>query len=315
MKVGVAGAGAVGCYFGGRLAEAGHDVTFLARGSHLSAMKKEGLFIKEESRGYVVEGNFTDDYRELAESDLLLFCVKSNDTKDMAQSLKAELKDTAYVMTLQNGVENEEFLSETFGEDRVLSAVTYVQAAVENPGVIRQQGRVKLVVGALSLVTNPSPFIDLFQEAGLDCVQSEQIMVRKWKKLMWNATFNPLSAVSGARVGEILEDKDLRRTAENICDEVITVASHSGIPGDAEAMAAQIFSRAEYAKQHQTSMLQDRLRGKPMEVEAMCGYLKRQGEMNGIETPAIQSIYSVLNFMNRKLRFKDESLHSKTNQH
>ncbi|WP_406944789.1 ketopantoate reductase family protein [Halobacillus sp. SY10] len=301
MNIAVAGAGAVGCYFGGRLARTGCDVTFLARGVHLDAMKEQGLKIKEEAGEYIIDGRFTDNIRDLSEADLVLFCVKSNDTKRMADVLQPILKETAAVMTLQNGVENEEILEEVFGAARVLSAVTYVQSSVVSPGEIRQQGRVKLVIGSLSSKTDVVSIIDLLQEAGIDCKESSNIMTRKWNKLMWNATFNPLSAVSGARVGEILDDEQLYRTAKKICEEVVEVGIRKGFSIDPETAIPTIFSRAEFAKQHQTSMLQDRLRGKPMEVEAMCGYIKRQGELLGVETPANQSIYSVLNYMNQKL--------------
>lgn len=301
MKIGVAGAGAVGCYFGGKLYEAGHMVTFLARGEHLNAMSQQGLAIQEEGKHFLVDGIFTNDVTALADVDLVLFCVKSNDTKEMAEQLEAVLKEKALVMTMQNGVENEEFLIDAFGADRVLSAVTYIQAAVYEPGKVRQQGRVKLVIGDLDPSTdNKSGVISLVQEAGVDAVPSGNILAKKWNKLLWNATFNPLSALSGARVGEILDDAQLRKTAETICREVIGVAIHKGVSVDAEATVSQIFSRAELARQHRTSMLQDRLRGKRMEVEAMCGYITKQGALYGLKTPAMQSIYSALNFVNQQ---------------
>ncbi|MGP4061025.1 ketopantoate reductase family protein [Halobacillus sp. H74] len=301
MNIGVAGAGAVGCYFGGRLYEAGHEVMFLARGEHLNAMKQQGLVIQEEGRQLLVDGIFTDNVSALADVDLVLFCVKSNDTKEMAEQLKAVLKEKALVMTMQNGVENEEILKDVFGVDRVLSAVTYIQAAVEAPGKVRQQGRVKLVIGELAPSTDiKSGVVSLLQEAGVDTVPSGNILSKKWNKLMWNATFNPLSALSGARVGEILDDDHLRKTAETICREVIDVAIQKGLPVNAEATVSQIFSRAEIARKHRTSMLQDRLRGKRMEVEAMCGYITKQGELYGIQTPATHSVYSALNFVNQQ---------------
>ena len=276
-------------------------MTFLARGEHLNAMSQQGLAIQEEDRRFSVDGIFTDNVTALSDVDLVLFCVKSNDTKEMAEQLKDILKEKALVMTMQNGVENEEVLEDVFGADRILSAVTYIQAAVDAPGLVRQQGRVKLVIGELDPATDiKNGVVALLQEAGVDTVPSGNILLKKWNKLLWNATFNPLSALSGARVGEILDDDQLRKTAETICREVIDVAIHKGLPVDAEATASQIFSRAEMARQHRTSMLQDRLRGKRMEVEAMCGYIIRQGALYGLQTPAIQSIYSALNFVNQQ---------------
>ncbi|WP_173916755.1 ketopantoate reductase family protein [Halobacillus sp. Marseille-Q1614] len=300
MKITVAGAGAVGCFFGGTLAQAGHEVTFLSRGSHLAKMKQDGLYIKGDKQQFFVERSFTDEIQDLGSCELVLFCVKSNDTRNMAEKLKPFLSDQAFILTIQNGVENEEILKEIFSPERVLSAVTYVQAAVESPGIIRQQGRVKLVIGELESIGRSFEAVKLFQQAGIDSEHSENILFRKWSKLLWNATFNPLSAVSMARVGQILNDEQLRKTARGICAESVEVAIRLGFPFEKHSTIDKVFARAEYARDHQTSMLQDRLCGKSMEVEAMCGYLVRQGENHGISTPALQSIYSLLNFINQK---------------
>ncbi|UOR11488.1 ketopantoate reductase family protein [Halobacillus amylolyticus] len=302
MNIGVAGAGAVGCYFGGLLKKAGHHVTFLARGSHLTAMKEDGLFIQREQDTIHITNEFTNDPSDLADSDLILFCVKSNDTEGMAQQLRTSLNKHALIVTMQNGVENEEMLKAIFDTDRVLSSATYVQAFVEAPGKIRQQGRVKLVVGELGQSTTSEclAIVEEFQKAGIDTVHSANILERKWHKLLWNATFNPLSAVSSARVGQILDDENLRKTAGTICSEVVEVAVKTGIPLDREATIAKIFSNAELARDHQTSMLQDRLQGKRMEVEAMCGFIVRQSADLDVSAPTLHSIYSILNFFDRK---------------
>ncbi|SES79387.1 2-dehydropantoate 2-reductase [Salinibacillus kushneri] len=301
MRIGVAGAGAVGSYFGGMLHNAGHDVTFLARGYHLAAMKTEGLLIAGEHGQFRVPGTFTDRLSDLAKSDLVLLCVKSNDTEEVAKQLRNILKNSALIMTMQNGVENEEILEDVFDKERLLSAATYIQASVEAPGRIRQQGRVKLVIGELdsSATDDCAVIMEKFNQAGIDTVQSRHILERKWQKLLWNATFNPLSAAAVARVGQILDDKQLNKTASAICSEVINVAIHKGISFDPEPTQARIFSNAEKARNHQTSMLQDRLRGKRMEVEAMCGYIVRQANLLDVSTPALQSIYSVLSFIDQ----------------
>ncbi|GAA0485899.1 2-dehydropantoate 2-reductase [Salinibacillus aidingensis] len=301
MRIGVAGAGAVGSYFGGMLHRAGHEVTFLARGDHLAAMQTEGLWITGEQGQFRVSGTFMDRLSDLTNSDLVLFCVKSNDTEEVAKQLRHVLKDSALILTMQNGVENEEILEDVFGEGRVLSAATYIQASVEAPGRIRQQGRVKLVIGELdsSAADECAAVMEELNQAGIDTVQSRHILERKWKKLLWNATFNPLSAAAGARVGQILDDKYLHNTASAICSEVINVAIHKGISLDPEPTQARIFSNAEKARNHQTSMLQDRLRGKKMEVEAMCGYIVRQANLLDVPAPALQSIYSILSFIDQ----------------
>ena len=298
MKIGVAGAGAVGSYFGGKLAQAGHKVIFLARGSHLEAMKKEGLRIQEENGEFNVYESFTSDPRDLWGCALILLCVKSHDTGAMVESLAEITENIPIIMTMQNGVENEEILKQFLPISKLLSSVTYVQTAVESPGCISQQGRVKLVVGDLGTSGKALEVVNMLQNSGIEAAHSSRIMTRKWNKLLWNVTFNPLSAVSGARIGQILENEQLRKTAELICGETVEVAFRKGVDIDPDSVLTEVFSRAEYAKKHQTSMLQDRLRGKRMEVEAMGGYIVKLGIELGVNTPVLQSIYSVADFVN-----------------
>ncbi|WP_163527076.1 ketopantoate reductase family protein [Halobacillus ihumii] len=303
MRIGIAGAGAVGSYFGSMLEQAGHPVTFLARGSHLTAMQKHGLVIDGDGAEAHSTKTFTDNIEDLAGSELILFCVKSNDTARMAEQLLPILQEDALVLTMQNGVDNEETLEAIFGRDRVLSAATYVQAFLEAPGKVRQRGRVKLLIGELnsSAENACARVIETFQTAGIDAVHSGQILKRKWDKLLWNVTFNPLAAASGARVGQILDDPPLRKTAEAISSEAIGVAVAAGIAVEPDPTISKIFSNAEYARSHQTSMLQDRLQGKRMEVESMCGFIVRKAEEHGLEVPTLQSIYSTLSFMNQQI--------------
>lgn len=302
MRIGIAGAGAVGCLFGGLLQQAGHHVTFLARGNHLEALKTNGLMIAGEGEVLHINRIFTDKISSLSECELILFCVKSNDTKSMAKQLLPFLKKNARILTMQNGVDNEELLCEIFGSHRVLSAATYVQAFLEAPGKVRQQGRVKLVIGELDNLTTKEclAVVQAFQQANIDTGQSHRILERKWKKLLWNITFNPLSAIVNARVGQVLDDEYLRKTAACIAKESIEVATHAGISIDFEETFSQIFKNAEHARTHQTSMLQDRLQGKRMEVEAICGFISRKGQTLSVPTPTINTVYRLLKFLDQQ---------------
>lgn len=298
MKIGVAGAGAVGGFFGAFLRKAGHDVTFVARGKHLEAMKKAGLTIVSKGESFTVDGVFTDDIRSLSDTELILFCVKSTDTKEVAEQIAQLGNEHSVIMTLQNGVDNEEQLATIFGEERILSAATYVSTHIAEPGVIELGGRAKLVIGSLhdSLIPFRDRIADLFNEAKIETSANDQIMKQKWKKFLWNATFNPLSALSTATVGEILDDKELRKTAETICREVLLIANKSGISLE-EKMFEVTFSNAEYARKHKPSMLQDRLNGKKMEIESLAGYLVKKSKELQVGTPVIQAIHSNLLFI------------------
>lgn len=300
MRVGIVGAGAVGGFFGALLARAGHQVVFLARGKHLEVMRENGIHIKGENVEFSEQGEFTDNLRDLSTSDLLLFCVKANSTKQLAEELQPLIKEDAKVLTLQNGVDNEEILADVYGSERVFSCATYIQASIDEPGVISQYGRVQLVIGELVEEAREvcGGIVETFKRAGIDTRHSSKIMFRKWSKLLWNITFNPLSAISTATVGEILDDPYLLKTAEAICWEAIDVAIGSGIELERERTFETIFNNAEIARAHHTSMLQDRLKGKPMEVESIIGYVRHKAEELEKNVPTIHAIYSVLNYLN-----------------
>jgi len=304
LKIGVAGAGAVGCVFGGSLFKAGHQVTFLARGDHFHAMKQHGLRVKGTSETYIVDESFTNDLTDLADSDVILFCVKSNDTKTVAVQLKEVLEKETLILTMQNGVDNEEVLTEIFGSHRVLSAATYVQAAISRPGIVTQQGGMRLVMGELDSHTREecSRIVQVFQQAGISTNHVSNILEKKWNKLLWNVTFNPLSAVMSVRIREILEDTYLYDIAESICSEAIKVAQNMGMTTDPKTTVERIFKNAEFAKDHQTSMLQDRLQGKKMEVESICGYIVKRGEELQVPTPTLKTIYRMLTFLDKKIQ-------------
>lgn len=304
MKVGVAGAGAVGCLFGGILANADYDVTFLARGKHLAAMQKKGLTLEGPARSFEkIDKQFTDDISDLADSDIVFFCFKSNDTKKMGEELKRHLKSETVIITLQNGVDNEEVLCDIFGRERVISAATYVQAKIQEPGLVRQEGRIMLVIGGLhySLDNTCQTVVEMFDNADLEIKQTDQIMERKWKKLLWNVTFNPLSALMSVRVGEILADNNLSKTASLVCKESINVAKQFNIELDKEKTVEKVFHNATYAEKHRTSMLQDRLNEKEMEIESMCGYIIKKGKEFNVATPTLETIYHLLTFINKQI--------------
>jgi 2-dehydropantoate 2-reductase len=301
MKIGIMGTGAVGAYFGSLLKKAGHNVIFIARGQNLDKMLQDGL--KVYSNGELIEVNecFTNDVAELKGCELILFCVKSSDTDEVARQLEAVCGKETDILTLQNGVSNEEILSTVFGLEKVFSAATYVQAKTNGPAVVEQTGFVQLVLGGLdpSGMETSQRYANLFNEAGIPSTAVENIMEEKWKKYIWNATFNPLSAVAGASVGDILDTPELRKLAEGICKEVVEVAFQNGISCP-PSYIEDLFLRSERAKSHKTSMLQDLINGKKLETDALTGFLIRKAEEKAIPVPHTQTIHSLLVFLEKK---------------
>lgn len=298
MKIGVAGTGAVGGYFGGLLAKAGSEVTFLARGESLVAMKERGLIVESGTGRDIISAEFSDRYESLSEADLVLFCVKSTVTREMAANLQPFLKKDALILTFQNGVDNEEILSDMFGKDRILAAAAYIQAFMKEAGVVKQIGiPPQLVLGSLDKSRSGAleEVANLFNQAGIQTYSSSKVLEVKWKKLLWNVTFNPLTALMLSSVGELLDDPGACETANNICKEAIAVARKTGVEIDT-TFHEQIMSQGQLARDHKTSMLQDRMNGKPMEIESICGYIVQKGKEVGTSTPVLETIYHLLKF-------------------
>lgn len=302
MKIGILGTGAVGGYYGGHLARAGHDVIFFARGENLSILKEKGLKIESEVGNFHVHSRFTDDYQTFSSVDLLLFCVKSNATKEVAERLLPILGKESLILTLQNGVDNEEVLANLYGEKRILSAAAYIQATVKEPGVVKQIGvPPRLVIGALdeSLAYKVEEIASLFNGANAETLTSSNIVEMKWKKLLWNVTFNPLTALIESKVGAIFDDEGLYITAKSICKEAIAVARKAGFAID-ENYDEVVFKQGQFARHHHTSMLQDRLNGKAIELESICGYIVKKAKQLKVNIPVLETIYLLLKYQTSK---------------
>ena len=302
MKITVIGAGAVGGYVGALLKQDGNDVTFIARGKHLDKMREKGLTVKHHGGIFTIHEYFTDEFTHIREADLLIFTVKSTETKEICERIKPYIKKSAFILTLQNGVINEEILSESFGRDFVLPGSAYISANVEEFGSITQSGNnPRFFIG--NLTESQKDFIDCvidtFQKSGISIKYSGEIMKKKWEKSLWNVTFNPLSALARATVGEILDESKLRSTSEAILRETVEVAKNNNIEITKEAIE-KVFRNAENVRSHKTSMLQDRERGKKMEVEALCGYFVKLGERSSTDVPVLSAIYSVLSFIDQR---------------
>jgi 2-dehydropantoate 2-reductase len=302
MKIGVAGTGAVGGYFGGLLQKAGHEVIFLARGSNLERMHSKGLLIESEVDRFTVDGNFTDQYESFSEIDLLLFCVKSTSTTEVAAKFLPILKESSLIMTFQNGVDNEEILASIFGEKRILSCATYIQAIVTEDGAVKQIGvPPRLLIGALDeeKIEQVNEISAKFNAANIETFTSRNILEIKWKKLLWNVTFNPITALIESKVGAVFENDGIHSTAVKICKESIAVARALGFEID-EDFYETIFAQGSLAKNHHTSMLQDKLKGKTPELESIAGYIVKKGKELQVETPVLETIYHLLNYQTIK---------------
>jgi 2-dehydropantoate 2-reductase len=295
MKIGIAGTGAVGGYIGGMLALANHRVVFLSRGTNLLVMQKRGLKIKSSVDEVIIHKEFTHSMDTFSDVDLIILSVKSNDTINIARQLRQNISSSTPVLLMQNGVSNEEIAMEYFDSTCLYTAAVYLTSRMSEPGIIEMTGKPRLTIGSLESgnVEEAKSLAHLFNEAGIQAKTSSNIMRAKWKKLLWNVTFNPLSAYAGVTVGQIINEPELREIAERALVEGMQIASHKGFCFQDE-LINQIFIGARKADKHYTSMLQDRLNGKQLEIESICGYFLKEATKLDVSTPVIQSLYNNL---------------------
>lgn len=300
------GAGGVGGYFGVRLARAGLDVAFVARGAHLAAMRSRGLTLRSAVEGDVtVPVTATDDPAAIGPVDLVLFCVKSSDTDAAAQHVDPLLGDGTVVVSLQNGVDNEARIAAALGRrgaGRVLGGVAYVAAGLGEPGEVVHAGEGRLAVGELAggVSDRARRIAALFTGAGVPCQVSSNITWVLWRKLLWNSAFNALTTIGRVTVRQLLEAPEAVASARAAMSEVVAVAKARGIDLGASAIPdAMDFSWG--LGEIKTSMLLDLEMGKPLEREALNGVVVRYGRELGVPTPVQETLLAALTLLDPAL--------------
>ena len=288
MTTVVFGAGGVGSFFGGLLARAGADVTFIARGAQLEALRRDGIHIESTTLGalHVAAIRVTADPGEVGVADLVLVAVKAQHTAGILDALARLVGPSTTIVTLQNGVESDEVVAARFGRERVLPAVVYVGATVERPGHVRHvaAGTIALGVPAGADRARGEAVRDLLATTGMPVRISDEIQRDRWRKLLWNASFNMVSAVTGRDPEILLRVPESRALLLDLMREVVAVARAQGI-ALSDADADEQIAWTERAGAIRTSTTVDRERGREMEVEALIGVVVRRGAALGVPTP------------------------------
>ena len=300
----VVGAGAVGSFFGAMLARAGHSVTLVGRAAHVQAIRDGGLQLHMGGRVEAVRLAAATELAAVRDAELVLFCVKSPDTDAVAREIAPLLREGAWVMSLQNGVDNPGAIARhVHGAGRVVvPTVVYVATAMPEPGVVKHFGRGDLVVGPLTEVERGDAahaqrlqaLADLFAVAGVPVRVSPDVMVELWNKLMVNCAYNAISALAQLPYGRMVELPEIRAVQRAIVEEVVAVAAAEGqrLPL-AEAMAAM--ERIASAMPAQlSSTAQDLARGKPTEIDHLNGHVARRGAALGIATPVNRTLHALV---------------------
>ncbi|MCC2634261.1 MAG: ketopantoate reductase [Ramlibacter sp.] len=298
LKVAVMGAGAVGCYFGGMLARAGHAVTLVARPAHVEAVARDGLRMETKTFDEQVRLRAVTEPAGARDADLVLFCVKSMDTEAAGRQLRPFLRPDTLVLCLQNGVDNAERLRAVLPEHEVAAAVVYVATEMAGPGHLRHHGRGELVIEPARASERMAQALIA---AGVPTEVSANVRGALWLKLLLNCAYNAVSAIAQQPYGENVKGEGIWDVMHDVVDECLAVAKADGVqvPGDPHAATRKL---VEGMPAQYSSTAQDLARGKPTEIDFLNGYVVRRGQALGIPTPANRVLWALVKLIEAKPR-------------
>lgn len=297
MKIGVMGAGAVGCYYGGMLARAGHEVVLVGRPTHVEALQQRGLRLQTAAFDVELPVRASTDAAALIDAALVLFCVKSTDTEAAGLELRDHLASDALVLSLQNGVDNAERLQALVGVP-VWPAVVYVAAEMAGPGHVKHNGRGELVIGPTAVHGTPgtleaADLLALLGDAGVPAETGDNVAGVLWAKLVLNCAYNALSALTNLPYGPLVAREGIARVMDDLVAECLAVAAADGvrIPGEVPASVRRI---AQTMPAQFSSTAQDLRRGRRSEIDHLNGYVVRRGEATGTPTPVNRCLHALV---------------------
>jgi 2-dehydropantoate 2-reductase len=286
------GAGAVGCYYGGMLSRAGHQVMLIGRPQHVQAIRQHGLLMDTTSfRAHIPVGASTE-VSDIQNAALVLCCIKSSDTENAAAMLAPYVRSDTIVLSLQNGIDNAERLQARLLRT-VYPAVVYVAAEMMGPGHLKHNGRGELVVGPAAMTAE---MLEDFVKAGVPVSVSDNVIGELWAKLILNCAYNAISAITKLPYGLLFENEGAKDLMRVVVRECLAVAQRESItvPGDSwqgvERIAATMPGQF-------SSTAQDLMRGRRSEIDHLNGYIVRRGQSFSIDTPANQALYSIVKLL------------------
>lgn len=289
MKIAVMGAGAVGCYYGARLHEAGHEVVLIGRPALVEAVEARGLRLQTKDSDGFLPMSASASPRAVEGAGLVLFCVKSGDTESAGAAMHPFLDAGAIVLCLQNGVGNAERLGAVLQREAV-PAVVYVATEMGGPGHVIHHGRGELVIGASA---GSEAAARLLNEAGVKTRVTAAVQDALWTKLTVNCAYNALSALTQLPYGELLQRPGFRETMRDLVGECQAVCAASGakLP---RSILADTLAIADTMPAQRSSTAQDLARGRRSEIDYINGYVVREGERLGIATPVNRVLHALV---------------------
>lgn len=301
MRIAVLGAGAVGGYYGAKLARAGHEVTFIARGAHLAAIRERGLEIKSPAVGdFTVRAAAEEDTAKVGPVDLVLVAVKAYDNATALPLIRPLLGAGTNVLTLQNGVDSAAEVAAVAGEPRVIGGTTYIATALTAPGVIEQNGTHRRIVfgevfGELPRISDRVQQIhDAFSGADIQSETAPDGRVPIWEKFIFLAPTAGFTGATRLHVGPLRSDPFIREQYFTACREIEQIARAEGVPV-ADNMMEKIGTYVDgIPGTMRSSLLIDLSQGKKIEVETLLGSVVRRARRAGVPAPVNATLYAVL---------------------
>jgi 2-dehydropantoate 2-reductase len=297
VRIAILGSGGVGGYFGGRLAATGVDVTFIARGAHLDALRREGFRIQSPKGDlHLPRVNATDDPATIGPVDVVFFTVKLYDTDVATRLLPPLIGPHTVVIPFQNGVDSVETLTDATGRPHVAGGTAYVAAVIAEPGLVRHTAMDHLIFGELD-GTRSSRLEQLLaacQAAGFQATLSDHVLIDIWSKFVRLSVFSGMTAVTRCPLGPLRDDPELLAMLQAAAMETMAVARASGVPLTNEVLGEMMTMVRWLPPQSKSSMLEDLERGRPLELPWLSGAVVRIGREHGVDTPIHRFITTVL---------------------
>jgi 2-dehydropantoate 2-reductase len=298
MRIAAMAAGAVGGYFGARLAAAGHDVTFIARGAHLAALRQNGLRIASVLGDVHINApEVTDDPSAVGPVDIILFAVKLWDTETAAEQMRPLIAPDTRVITLQNGVCSPERVSPIVGEEHVAAGSAYIASVISEPGVIKHTSQfARMMFGRLD--RQPDPHLATFAEAataaGIDVLYADDADRERWQKFVFLTGLSGATAITRMPLGPILADPDTRAFFHDLMRETVAVGRAKGVAIPPDFADDRLRFGEASPPGFKASMLHDLEAGRRLELDWLAGRIIRLGRELSVPTPMNDAVYAAL---------------------
>lgn len=297
MHIAVMGAGGIGGYFGGLLARAGNDVSLIARGKHLEAIRKNGLEVHGSKERFKVTVAATDNPKDVGPVELIILGVKTYQNDQAIPALKPMVGEGTALLTLQNGVDGYQELARAVGDRKVLPGAAYIESQIASPGIIQQSGDVvRIVFGEIGgeQTARAQRILETFEKAQIDTEISSDVTKTLWTKFLFISTLAGVTSATRAPMSRLLQYPETRETILSVMREIEALGKAKEIRFDPDVVEKTMEYMETSAKDLQASMHTDLELGKPLELEALNGAAVRMGKELGIPTPVNHFLYTIL---------------------